>query len=515
MTTSTQYFALKGGLDLATPPVQIAPGALDYALNWEPAADLNGYREHDGYERLDGQTEPHTLAVGAAREAARALITEVPGEGPVRGVVTFDGKHYAFRDNAGATACAMHVATAAGWAAVTTPALAPGGAYEFAVHNFYGTASGRCLYGVDGVNRAFQFDGSTFTQIATGMTTDTPVHLAAHQSHLWLAFAGGSLQVSPLGDPTATWTPVTGAAEIGTGEDITALVPMRDVLAVLCRDAIFLLYGSGSSTWQLQLHARESGAFAGTAQMAHTLVFLDARGLRTLDATPAYGDFTATTRGWAVQHWLRERSAGVRCSLLAAEKSQYRLFFAAGVCLTAGLADSKRFSFLPQRLPVAVACAWRGEIDGEEYLLVGADDGFVYRLDVGDSFDGADITAVMRLPFNHAKSPDYRKRWRAAVVEGSAAEDRQLAVGWEVAYGSADYPPVSARELALHAGGGILGDAELGAFTLGGGLNEGVPVKLTGSGTNLALIVSATRNGEAAATLTGVRLQFDVRRRQR
>lgn len=48
----------------------------------------------------------------------RADITAVPGSGPVRGVWEYKGDIYAFRNNAGGTACVMHKATASGWSAI-------------------------------------------------------------------------------------------------------------------------------------------------------------------------------------------------------------------------------------------------------------------------------------------------------------------------------------------------------------------------------------------------------------
>jgi hypothetical protein len=51
----------------------------------------------------------------AASDDARTKIGVVPGSGPVRGVWTYNGDVYAFRDNAGGTAGVMYKATAAGW----------------------------------------------------------------------------------------------------------------------------------------------------------------------------------------------------------------------------------------------------------------------------------------------------------------------------------------------------------------------------------------------------------------
>lgn len=69
----------------------------------------------------------------AAREYRRDLIQPVPGSGPVRGVLWYDGKLHAWRDNIGATAGGQHDSTAAGW---TSPDLGTlllfdsGGVYE-------------------------------------------------------------------------------------------------------------------------------------------------------------------------------------------------------------------------------------------------------------------------------------------------------------------------------------------------------------------------------------------------
>lgn len=49
----------------------------------------------------------------------RADISAVPGSGYVRGVKYFQGNVYAWRDNAGGTACVMYRSTASGWSAIT------------------------------------------------------------------------------------------------------------------------------------------------------------------------------------------------------------------------------------------------------------------------------------------------------------------------------------------------------------------------------------------------------------
>jgi hypothetical protein len=60
-----------------------------------------------------------TTWLRAAIEKRRDAITAVTGSGAIRGVCTYSGDVYAFRDNAGATAGAMFKASTSGWTAQT------------------------------------------------------------------------------------------------------------------------------------------------------------------------------------------------------------------------------------------------------------------------------------------------------------------------------------------------------------------------------------------------------------
>lgn len=78
-----------------------------------PVATANGTETERGAATLALDIEYY----GAAVEVYRALIGMVPGSGNIRGVHILNGNVYAFRDNAGGTACVMHKATVAGWVA--------------------------------------------------------------------------------------------------------------------------------------------------------------------------------------------------------------------------------------------------------------------------------------------------------------------------------------------------------------------------------------------------------------
>lgn len=72
----TEYFSFRGGLDIETPALRVAPGALINCLNYEPDA-LGGYRRPAGYERFDGRSRPSD----AAYQTVTATMTSTPAVG--------------------------------------------------------------------------------------------------------------------------------------------------------------------------------------------------------------------------------------------------------------------------------------------------------------------------------------------------------------------------------------------------------------------------------------------------
>jgi len=56
MTQKTKFFPLRGGLNVATPAIEIPPGQAIDAINYECVQ--KGYQRVYGYERYDGHPSP-------------------------------------------------------------------------------------------------------------------------------------------------------------------------------------------------------------------------------------------------------------------------------------------------------------------------------------------------------------------------------------------------------------------------------------------------------------------------
>jgi len=542
MSTTTSYFALGGGLDQVSSVYAIPSGAAIEAENFEIAPG-GGYARIAGFERFDGQPEPHKAAgtsgttpaefadsqLSAANDR-RALIQAVPGSGPVRGIVEFNGTVFAFRDAADGLSGAMYRATAGGWQLVTTPALQPGGTYKFAIWNFGGAAGLRKLYGCDGKNKALQFDGTTFTQITTGMTTDTPSLIAAHKNHLFLAF-GSSLQHSAIADPTS-WTPVLGAAEIAVGDDITNLLvspgaSTSAALMVTTKESVKVLYGNSSADWNLVTLSQETGAYAGSLVTVGWAFALSRRGVAGIAPDNSFANFNVTTISERIAKYLERFAPALRGATVSYARNQFVLHFGSGLALSATVGTQGVLGFMPLNYGKAFNSFWSSsKADGEDLILAGGEDGFVYRLNVGTSFDGAAIPARLWLAYANFKSPRSRKRFRKAVLEITADGYGTFASSALYDFADPDVQPFTSYtqdEVAGFDAGGVslspsyqLWDATTwDQFFFDGRPVAPVEVKLEGSGETVSLMFASNSALCERFTLHGVIVHYDVRRLSR
>ena len=454
-------------------------------------------------------------------EQIRSIVDPVPGSGPLRGVWYYSGAFYAFRDDElgliGRVYTVPATATSVldGWIEVATGVtLLPGGRYEFINYNFTGHTGTRKMYGVDGVNKGFQFDGTTFTQITTAMTTDTPEHLIAHKKHLFYSFSGGSVQHSSIGDPTS-WSVITGAAELAMGDEITGFSSSPKVLFILCRNSSHSIKGTSVADWDLDKISDIAGALEWTIQRFNYPVYLDDRGITTLESVQEYGDFYAAKMSQKIQKLLRNLKNSVISSIKVKEKDQYRLFFEDQSMLTFSFNGKKMIGVTPSRFNVNVRTVASVEDDaGEELLLFGDDNGFVHMMDSGNNFDGGEVEAWIRPVFNHFGSPEYQKQFFKTVLEIDADQAVELTFLPSFEYDTPDLPPVTDEtDVEVSGGGGYWDDPETiwedfyfdsQVVSSAYGYTEGV-------GTNFSLFIRSLGTYEKPHTIQGAIIHYSLK----
>lgn len=452
-----------------------------------------------------------------AQEALRVKVEPIPGNGPVRGLCYFKGVYYGFRDDTAMGVCRMYKASSntVGWEEVMTGVnLLPGGRYEFKIYNFTGHTSTIMLYGVDGVNKGFKFDGTTFTQITTTMTIDTPKHLAAFKKHLFYSFSGGSVQHSSIGVP-GTWSPVTGASQLAMGDEITGFKSTPKALFIYCRNRSLVLTGTSSANWVLDEISDEAGAIEWTIQRFNYPITLDDRGVASMDSVQEYGDFFVAKKSQKIQRLLASLKNTVIGSIKIKTKDQYRLYFENKSILTFTFNGDKLagIAFSTYDVVVRVPASFESTT-GEELLLFGDDNGYAYRMDSGYNFDGSEIDAWIRLVFYHFGYPEYNKRFFKTVLEIDAKQATEITFLPEFEYNSVELPTSNETANITVLGGGNWWDspdAYWGTF-----YHDSQPISSAygyteGVGTNFSLFIRSVGTYVAPHTLQGAIIHYSLK----
>lgn len=414
---------------------------------------------------------------------------------------------------------APNLATIGGDSSAIT--LQPDGRLDYDISNFADPQGAARVYGADGVNTAWEFDGTVFAKIRTGMTDDTPDHVWVHKNHLFLSF-DGSLQHSGIGDPFA-WSVVLGAAELATGYNITGLQTEpgsqgNAALLVACRQRLFILYGNDASDWNLVRYRRKVGAYEWTIQQLGYTLFLDDRGITDLQTVQRYGNFDHSTLSRLIRKLINRLKSTAVASCVVREKNQYRLFFSDESAIYVTMDGSKIRGMMPVQLNDLVTTIWSEEDpNGQEEVYFGSDDGFVYQMECGTSFDGDNIYAYLQTQFDNARSIEWLKDFHAPVtVEARGTGYAELELSYQLDYGQAGvFQPNSAMAEIPAAAGAKWDDPDLAwdtyIFWDDSSLIPTVGLDLRGEGRNISWIIRKDSDYFEPILLSGVHFKYLVR----
>lgn len=531
--------------------------------------------------------------IGLAASVYRALITAVPGSGPVRGVVQLGADTFAFRDNVGASACVMHKATTSGWAAVNlneqvlftnanvsvndgdtltqggvtatiqrvivetgsllsgtntgrltitarsggnfgagaatssgggtitisgaqvAQTLPPGGRYQFDLYNFFGGSTTTRIYGANGVGQAFEFDGTVFSFIKTAALPDTPKFIKAHRRYLYVT-VGSSLINSSVGNPHRFVT-AEGASEIPVGDTINGLASLPgEALGIMCRNSSFQLTGASSATWSLGILRADVGATEYSVQTMGDTYMLDDRGITSVAASDVYGNFASATISTDIQPLVDQSRNKVVGSYLNRRLGLYVILLNDGTAIAMGSRANKMLGFTPLKTGFTPYSAFSGEDStGAERIFIGATNGFVYEMEKGQSADGADLEAFIRVAYNSSRSPRVRKRYRKAVIQTSVVSYATMRFSAEMSFGSSEVAPTTPETLTETGSGGFWDIANWDEFYWDGRDVAEPSGSLSGTGTNMSLNFYKSNALDAGHILQGAIIHFTPRRLER
>jgi hypothetical protein len=516
----------------------------------------------------------NSIYLNAAADVYRALIAAPPGSGAIRGVFSMVNGNvhevFAFRNNAGGTACVLHKASVSGWTVVpylhevaftggsvaptegltitqgansatvrrvmvesgtwgggtaagrliitaptpgnfsagalttggtltlagaqTAITMLPSGTFEFDVGNFSGAAGTQRIYGCDGSNRCFEFDGVTLAPIKTGLTTDAPTHIAVHQNHLFVSYKSSVLH-SGIGTPF-NFTALAGAAEYGTSFVVTGFKVQpgaQDTPSILITltHGLRIMYGSaaaGSNPFRLVNFHTETGGAARSLQTLDRSYFLGATGVLDLARVQEFGNFAAASLTFSMQPYVESKRTLVSASCTHKTKSQYRLFFSDGSGLYLTIVNGKPVGAMPILFPNPVTCAFNGQLsNGVEVIYFGSTNGMVYQLERGSSFDGEAIDYYLTPNWASMKSPRILKSYRKASLEMYGDSYAEVVFSYHRGYSSPEYAEQSGITYASNFQGVPRWDSGItwDAFVWDGSTLGPTEIEVSGDGENI------------------------------
>lgn len=377
--------------------------------------------------------------------------------------------------------------------AETAITLLPGGKYNFSIGNFSGYYDNERVYGADGVNDAFEFNGTVFVPIPVAMVAK-PGYALVHSNHLFLAVES-SLVHSALGNPY-NFEVVNGAGEIGTGGKITGLLILPGnqgtaALEVTSRSSTWVLYGTSAQDWKFVNYNVGVGALDRTLQNLFDAFSADDHGLTMMKQSLNYGNFDAARLTYNIQRFIKSLVGQLACSALSRSNSQYRVYYANGFGIYTTATPQGVVGHGVVLFPDPVICAFDGEdSSGETVHLFGTTTGYVMHNDTGTSFDGREINAYLNTNINTAKSPRIRKRFRRCVLELQGEAYVEMDVGYAFEWASERILPHLFESAPMSFAALSFWDSFVwDNFFWDGRSNDVVSVELNGTGENLQLMI--------------------------
>jgi len=406
MTTQWQTFPIQfnGGLISSLSPLQHgiqAVGSAAIMQNFEPSLD-GGYAKILGYEKLI-DTKP-TVSTTDVMQALCVVDDDT--------VIVARGGDY-YKGTVSSDTWSSSLATAVDTSFTTV---------NHQRYNFTGTEK---IIFTDGTNFPAIYDVSagTMTYITTSVSNDAVENasdVALYKSTLFFAVGTELVFTAPYTD--TDFTVANGAGSVNVVSPITGLAVYRDQLIIFCVDRILRIVGSSAADFQLITVTEEIGCLEGTTiqEVGGDIVFLAPDGIRTFSSTERIGDFGLDVASKSIRPTVDNlRTTNTHfCSAVIVDKAQYRLFgyntatqtAASNGILGTKFIDQGGTGFQWATLKGFKAYVTDSFFDGDSEVYVFAnEDGYVYKMESGNSRDGSDISAVLETPYMPINDPKVRK----------------------------------------------------------------------------------------------------------
>ena len=499
--TAPTAFNCQGGLVLNRSTFMMQPGEALELQNFEP--DIEG-----GYRRINGFSKYVSAVVPQTSSASEKVLM----------VATFGSLVVAARGEK------IFSATPAGssWTERDTGRTSAG-TYSFERFNFDGNDK---LIVVDGANAPTVFNTAMSATDVSESSVAGSKFVTAFQSHMFYAGKSSTPQTLVFSVPfdEDDFSSGSGAGSIKVDDVITGLKVFRDNLFIFCENRIFKLSGTSSSNFAISAVTRDIGCINGNTiqEFAGDLIFLGPDGLRTVAGTARIGDVELGTISSNVQSIFDDNlsSASEFQSVVIPDRTQYRIFFTkdgTGQNSTKGIAcvlKGQTFEF--SELRGIKPASTDSFVQSGNVIVLHGDyaNGYVYRQEQGNTFDGTAILAKYRSPDMTFGDAGIRKHMQRVIVNFAPESSIDADLFLRYDYESKDSARPAAYALDSQDIAAIYGTTTYGTSssvvgTYGGASQPLFRQSVEGSGFAVALRVND--GGETAPySLKGFQLEYQI-----
>ena len=213
-----------------------------------------------------------------------------------------------------------------------------------------------------------------------------------------------------------------GSGSINVGGVITGLFVFRQQLIVFTEKSIQRFQGDSVANFSLQPITDDIGCIEGDTiqEIGGDVIFLGPDGLRLLSATERIGDFGLAAVSKPIQKNMTSLIAANTSftGTVIREKSQYRLLGynpnitqenAQGIVATQFAEQGGAGTGFAETRGIRAYVADSNYNEAVEIILFSNDDGYLYQMESGNSFDGSNIQTTFATPHLPIEDPRVRK----------------------------------------------------------------------------------------------------------
>lgn len=281
-----------------------------------------------------------------------------------------------------------------------------------------------------------------------------------------------------------------------------------------------MLYGTDPTTFNFVSLDSGVPSVPYSAQNFSDVYVLGTLGVTSLTTTLNFGNFEPNALTNNIYPFIAQERARLTCTSLMRAKAQYRMFFSDGYGLYLTTVNKQYLGAIPVQFPVAVNCvdvnvalSTMGEVT---YFGTADNSGLVMQLDMGTSFDGANIDAFITLAWNAIKSPRILKRFRAASIEIQSNAYALINFGYQLGYGTPNIGQPSAIGYASNFAPAPVWDVFVwDNFIWDGRTLLPTDVDMTGTAENVQVTLSSSTNYIDTYTLNSIIYHYSMRRGMR